>query len=204
MKSKTNKTKRTKKHTPATVEDLETTTNAAPIIRKGLKEARELEPVPLELTENEMQDISADGLEQKQIRFCQYYVNLQNPQQASILAGYEKTYGYKLLTRPEIKVYLAKLNNFLVEKCLITREYQLERLESIYETASRFQTYFYTNWSEKDRMEKRGLEYKPEERYAFGVSEIMLKVIEIQNKMLGFDKPKQDEPTADEHITINL
>lgn len=50
--------------------------------------------------------LGGDFLNQRQKTFCHYYLELGNISQASLKAGYSKSYGNKLLKNPHIRQYI--------------------------------------------------------------------------------------------------
>lgn len=80
-----------------------------------------------------MNDSRDDGLNSKQRKFCEEYVKDNNGAQAAIRAGYAekaaRVTASKLLTKPNIKAYIAKLKAELVEECQIEAHMVLNLLK---------------------------------------------------------------------------
>lgn len=105
--------------------------------------------------------VSSMKLTDKQKRFIEEYTIDFNATQAALRAGYSKKTAYSIgqenLTKPEIQEGLGKIKKELSEKVTITKKSQLKDLEEV-------------------KQRNRGLDDKT-----------VVKAIEVQNKMLGFN-----------------
>ena len=112
-----------------------------------------------------------EGLTKKQRAFVNAYLgNGGNATQAALKAGYAKasahTTAHKMLKLPKIQKLLSKQQEKNAEAEDITRASQIEKLKAIYEKALRARQ--------------------------FGAA---VKSIEVINKMLGFETPKETQQT---------